>query len=45
MGSRHLVVIYASSEKKKHVVTIYFASDVDGLIKRKVKRDVWRTRS
>lgn len=37
----NLVVIYALSSNSNRIVTVYHASDVDRLIKRKVRRRAW----
>lgn len=38
----YLVVVYAPSEEERRVVTLYNASDVDRLIRRKLERGIWR---
>ena len=37
----NLVVIYASSSESDRIVTVYHASDIDRLIRRKVRRRAW----
>lgn len=42
---RHLIVIYAAQGTSIRVVTLYYASQVDRLISRKVTRGVWTAKA
>lgn len=44
--NRYIVVVYSEMENEdKRVVTVYYASDVERLIRRKVERGIWRNKS
>lgn len=40
--SRYLVVVFVPMDRGVKVVTVYYASDVDRLIRRKLERGAWR---
>jgi Domain of unknown function (DUF4258) len=41
IDQKYLVVVYAIEEKRNRVITVYHASKVDRLIRRKVQRGAW----
>ena len=41
---RYAVVIFTIKEKRARVITVYHASDVDRLIRRKLQRGAWLVR-
>lgn len=41
VDDKRLVVIFLSVDGKVRVITVYFASNVDRLIKRKLSRGAW----
>jgi hypothetical protein len=40
-GERHVVGIFTLKDERVRVVTVYHASEVDRLIRRKLQRGVW----
>ena len=38
---KYIVVVYATEEERNRVITVYHASEVDRLIRRKVQRGAW----
>jgi len=46
MKNRYLVVVYVALEgERRRVITVYHASDVDRLIRRKLGRRIWRIKA
>ena len=43
--NRYLVVVFALRGNKAKVVTVYHASEVDSLIRRKLHRGAWRQKA